>query len=142
MLSRRPPSRFWSIVAIVAMLWTQAVYAMHGGCAWTPATMPMAVAAATHAEHAGRGDTARGHHCDASARKLGEAGCQAHCSQKDSSAEVWRVPPVPALLPPAFPRPEALGLARGDVGPIPPDYMAPEVRPRGPTGHPAVLLLI
>jgi len=144
MLRRRRPSRLWSVLAIVAMLWTQVVYAMHGGCAWTPATMPMAMtsAASAAANHGHDGDATAGHHCDAAAKKLGDAGCQVHCSQKESSAEVWRVPPVPALLPLAFPKLEATAVARGDAARIPLDYTAPEVRPRGPTRHPAPLLLI
>lgn len=144
MRRRRPPARLWSILVIVALLWTQVVYAFHGGCSpvieGATATVTAHHGDAALVEHATTATTA--HHCDAASRRSDDPGCEVHCATQTSSSDVTRVPPVPALLPvPAefvlalvhAPRASAAWTRVGH----PPGF-----RPRGPIGHPAALLLI
>ncbi|TBR09853.1 MAG: hypothetical protein EPO46_08710 [Lysobacter sp.] len=141
--SRRP--RFWLILAITAMLWTQVVSAMHGACAMPPMPAPADVAPEGHGMHDAGAHAApamaEGHHCEAKVRRAGSATCDAHCDQKTGSAEVARVPPVPALLPAPFAF--AVGAVLLPAAQcIAGTYSPPDRPPRGPTRHPAPLLLI
>lgn len=144
MRSRRPPSHLWSILAVVAMLWSQAVYAFHGGC--LPAPAASAVAHATIA--AAMSSSASGLHrthdraCDGGGSRQQDAACAFHCATPASSSDVTRLPPLPVVLPDTAPLFERLVRMDALAPTVPRDYDAPRVRPRGPTGHPAPLLLI
>lgn len=118
-----------SILAIVALLWSQFVLASH------PATSMSFVASV-----------------EANATALMEDGCRqpapsddatlctAHCSQGDQSSEVGRVPPVPALAPaPAIWVSSIVTLDADRVGYV---ALPPPVSWHRPTSHPASLLLI
>lgn len=119
-----------SILAIVALLWSQFVLASHpaasmSGMALADATVPAAM----------------GHGCqhpdpsDAAATV-----CSAHCSQGDQSSDVGRMPAVSALPPvPAIGMASVVSLA-SRTGPH--RGLPPAVSWHRPTSHPASLLLI
>lgn len=118
-----------SLLAMVALLWSQLVLAAHPGCV-TVAEVP----AAAQAMAAMPG-------CEAPPHQ--EPVCQSHCSQGGLSSDVARVPPVPPL--PAMPAlplvalvaaPQTAALAPAAVDGPPP------VSWHRPTAHPAALLLI
>lgn len=149
MRSRRLPSRLWSILVIVAMLWSQAVYAFHAGC--LPAPAATAATAATHAAMAMAiaGHTpepalhrTRAHTCEGGSTRQQDPACAAHCATPASSTDVARIPPLPVVLPDTAPLFERLVRIDATAMHVALDYHAPRVRPRGPTGHPTPLLLI
>ena len=118
-----------SILAIVALLWSQFVLASHPAAsmvamASTEAIAPMATERDCH----------RPKPADESAI------CIAHCSQSDQSSEVGRVPPVPASMPAP-----AIGIASIvtlETSRAPCVELPPPVSWHRPTSHPASLLLI
>lgn len=118
-----------SILAIVALLWSQFVLASHPA-----ASMTAMVAAQAIAPVAMERDCHRPEPSDESVI------CIAHCSQGDQSSEVGRVPPLPALAPAA-----AMGIASIamlDAERAPQLQLPPPVSWHRPTSHPASLLLI
>lgn len=118
-----------SILAIVALLWSQFVLASHPAASMV-ATASMGTIAAT----------AMGRDCHRSKPSDESAICIAHCSQGDQSSEVGRVPPLPALAPAA-----AMGMASIamlDAERAPHLQLPPPVSWHRPTSHPASLLLI
>ena len=118
-----------SILAIVALLWSQVVLASHPAV-WMSV---MAVAGAT-------APAATEHGCHHPKPSDDATICSAHCSQGDQSNDVGRVPAVPAL--PPVP---AIGLASiVTLGPNtnPRDRLPPHLSWHRPTSHPASLLLI
>ena len=142
MRSRRPPSHLWSILVIVAMLWSQAVYAFHGGCLPAPAAAAHAtMAMSSHAQDPGAHRPHGGGCNDATARQQDPA-CAFHCATPASSTDATRIPPPPVVLPDATPLFKRLMRVHAIAVTPPRDYAPPRVRPHGPTGHPAPLLLI
>jgi hypothetical protein len=144
MRSCRPPSQLWTILVVVAMLWSQAVYALHGGCLSGPGPTAMA-----HATMGGSGTGAvhaldRTHDgvCNGGISRQRDPACAFHCADPAGSSDVTRIPPLPAVLPEAAPLFKRVVRLDAAVVALPRDYEAPRVRPRGPTGHPAPLLLI
>lgn len=118
-----------TIVAIVALLWSQFVLASHPA-----ASMAVMATAQAIAPVAMERDCHRPQPSDESAI------CIAHCSQGDQSSEVGRVPPLPALAPAA-----AMGIASIamlDTERTPHLRLPPPVSWHRPTSHPASLLLI
>lgn len=142
MRSRRPPSHLWSILVIVAMLWSQAVYAFHGGCVAPPFAAGTAPAAPVASGHASTASSAQDHHCDGGTSRGQDPACEFHCADPAGASDIARLAPLHAVLPNVVPLYERV------VGPTvaaftaPRNYEAPRVRLRGPTGHPAPLLLI
>ena len=118
-----------SILAIVALLWSQFVLASH------PANAMSLVSSMDANATAIMGDG-----CLQPATSDDAAICTAHCSQGEQSSEVGRVPPVPALIPAA-----AIGVStivtlvadRNGCVELPPPFSW-----HRPTSHPASLLLI
>lgn len=118
-----------SILAIMALLWSQVVLAGHPACSM--AAMALAEIAEPMAVE---------HGCHDSAPSDESTVCAAHCSQGDLSNEVGRVPPVPPLAPVP-----AIGLsliAVLDADRAPCIGLPPAVSWHRPTTHPASLLLI
>lgn len=118
-----------SILAIVALLWSQFVLASH------PATSMSLVS--TMEAHA---TAMMGDGCLQPAPSDDTTLCTAHCSQGDQSSEVGRVPPVPALVP-------AAAIAVSSVVTLVADRngcveLPAPVSWHRPTLHPASLLLI
>jgi len=118
-----------SILAIVALLWSQFVLASH------PATAMSLVGSAQDSALVvmeGR--------CRHPAPSDDETLCIAHCSQGEQSSEVGRVPPVPALASvPAIGVSSIVTLAADRVPYV---ELPPPVSWHRPTSHPASLLLI
>ena len=116
-----------SILAIVALLWSQFVLASHPAASMSLMALAEATAATEHGcEHPKPADDV--------------IICNAHCSQSDQSSDVGRVPYVPALLPvPAGAMASILTLGSNldSHGGLP-----PSVSWHRPTSHPASLLLI
>lgn len=118
-----------SLLAMMALMWSQLVFAAHPGCLSIPDQ-----ARASAALMAG---------CAHEAPPPDEPVCQSHCSQGDLSSDVARVPPVPPL--PAM-------LAVSWMADVVPMRLAghavvivegpPPVSWHRPTAHPAALLLI
>jgi len=129
---RRRPSRIWLILAFVAMIWSQSVLALHGGCASVPPS---------HAHDGTAAVDVAKHHCDASTREGQDPTCMAHCDHKSSTTDVSRIPPVPAMLPLAWSIVHAVS-----VDTVPASYARSHAPPgvilHGPLGHPTPLLLI
>lgn len=129
---RRRPSRKWLILALLAMIWSQSVLALHGGCASLPPS---------HARHGAATVNVAGHQCDESARETQDPTCLAHCDHKSSTTDVSRIPPVPAMLPLAW---GVVHAVNADAAPM--LYARGDAPPRsslhGPLGHPTPLLLI
>ena len=118
-----------SILAIVALLWSQVLLASHPGCSM--AAMALAEIAAPAVADPDC------HHSELSSESTV---CAAHCSQGDQSSEVVRVPPVPALAPSlAFSVPSIVML---EADRTPHAELPPPVSWHRPTSHPASLLLI
>lgn len=120
-----------SILAIVALLWSQVVLAGHPACS---------LAAMALAEVAEVAAPAAGHECHPPAPSPDSTLCLAHCSQSDQSSEVGRIPPVPACAPA-----QVLAIAAVMILPEAPASrigLPPPVSWHRPTPHPASLLLI
>lgn len=118
-----------SILAIVALLWSQVLWASHPGCSM--AAMALAEIAAPAVANPDC------HHSELSSESTF---CATHCSQGDQSSEVVRVPPVPALAPSlAFSVPLIVML---EAVRTPHAELPPPVSWHRPTSHPASLLLI
>ena len=135
-MRRRPPARLWSILMVVALLWSQVAFALHGGCI-DAATSASFTHHDAHAQASIAAD-----HCHRQQRTPQQPVCDAHCARETGSSDVARIPPVPALLPDPCPfaRIEvarARAAADESIG-----NAVPAARRKGPTGHPALLLLI
>lgn len=125
-----------SLMAMLALLWSQLVLANHPACSWA------GMAASDH--HAAHAAQSHAHDapppCHAPPVAPDTAVCASHCSQGDLSSDASRLVSVPALGPlPMF--------AVITVRHLPNEVMAEgTLRPRGswhrPTVHPASLLLI
>lgn len=118
-----------SILAIVALLWSQFVLASHPAASMV-ATASMGTITATAMER----DCHRPTPSDESAL------CTAHCSQGDQSSEVGRVPPLPALAPAAAMGMASIAMLGAERAPT--LELPPPVSWHRPTSHPASLLLI
>lgn len=129
---RRRTSRIWLILALLAMIWSQSVLALHGGCASLPPS---------HASHVAATVNGAEHECNEPMRQTQDPTCLAHCDHKSSTTDVSRIPPVPAMLPLAWGVVHAL---HADMEPM--LYARGDALPRsslhGPLGHPTPLLLI
>lgn len=134
MFAKRNRRRLVSILVIVALLWTQIVVAAHGLCASNaPAgTCNIELVAA----HEGVADDAV-----AEADDTMDAGCSVHCSKDESSSDVSRIMPLPAMLPMAFGWADLYPLMVIDSS-AHADALASTSGSHGPTGHPAAVLLI
>lgn len=122
-----------SLLALVALLWSQLAFAAHGFCIFPAMALP-----AASIEQAGQPSCE--HEAPPPAERTQHTICLAHCSQGGITSDVARVPPVPAL--PAMPS-VALDVTVHSApvvpavmhGPSPPSW-------HRPTPHPAALLLI
>lgn len=130
--SRRRRLRI-TLFAAFALLWTQLAFAIHPAC--TPAVESLGMVgysavAIAHCDH------------DAYAGAASQVVCEGHCSQGDASSDVARVPPVPPLPGlPAMPR-FALEVAPASCAGTLAHARCLVASSRGPTGHPAKILLI
>lgn len=129
---RRRPRTLWLVLAFVAMIWSQAVLALHGGCGGL---------APSHADHGALVADVAEHACDESARDAQDPACAAHCDRKSSTTDVSRIPPVPAMLPLSW---GAVHAVTAQSVPVPHAraHRAPRPSLNGPLGHPTPLLLI
>ena len=121
-----------SLLAIVALLWSQLAFAAHPGCV---EALDAVLATTSVVETAGQA-------CEHDAPPEQDPVCHAHCNQGESSSYTARVPPVPPLLGlPAVPELvlSANHAAAMDAGAV--ERPLPVVK-RRPTAHPAELLLI
>ena len=118
-----------SILAIVALLWSQALLAGHPGCSM--AAMALAEIAIP---------TSVAPDCHDSGPSDESTVCAAHCSQGDLSSEVGRVPPVPPLAPVPAIGLSLIAVLETDRAPC--IGLPPAVSWHRPTTHPANLLLI
>ncbi|RFP61202.1 hypothetical protein D0Y53_05650 [Luteimonas weifangensis] len=119
-----------SLLAMVALLWSQLAMAAHPGCLAIPAASEPAVAMASHG-------------CEQEAPPHQEPLCQSHCSQGELSSDVARVPPVLPL--PVMPAQSFVAvIAAPQAAAVLPDAVdgPPPVSWHRPTAHPAALLLI
>ncbi|MFZ5657285.1 MAG: hypothetical protein ACOY37_09570 [Pseudomonadota bacterium] len=134
MFAKRTRRRLVSILVIVALLWTQVVLAAHGLCApHIPAADCEAATVTTRQIGAQVATVGMDSMMDAS--------CAAHCSRDDTSPDVSRIPPLPVMLPVAFGWADLYPvIVMGSGGHV--DAEDPACNPRGPTGHPAGVLLI
>jgi hypothetical protein len=124
-----------SLLAIVALLWTQLAFASHFTC-----DVAGALPAQNESAHIGHGgvvsDACEGPVVPDSSNLL----CESHCSSGDLSAEALRVLSVPAVgLLPAIPVVSVQRLPRAPDVDQSPGVMRSWHRP---TAHPASLLLI
>lgn len=128
-LRRRRLRTRLSLLAIVALLWSQMALAWHADCLAVP--MP-SMAAASSAVH---------DHCSDQVNQADRAVCEAHCNQGDSSpATPLASPSVPALPPePLAGIAVVLQLGDGALEVEPARAIAAWHRP---THHPASILLI
>ena len=118
-----------SILAIVALLWSQFVLASHPA-----SSMPLVSPMKAHAT------AMMGDGCPQPAPSDDATICTAHCSQGDQSSEVGRVPPVPGLVPAEGNGVSSIVmLVAGRSGCV---ELPPPVSWHRPTLHPASLLLI
>lgn len=120
-----------SILAILALLWSQVVLAGHPACSL--AAMALAEVAEVAAPTAA-------HDCHPPAPSPDATLCLAHCSQSDQSSETGRIPPIPAAAPVPSIGIAAILVVRAD--PVPRIDLPPPVSWHRPTPHPASLLLI
>lgn len=123
-----------SLLAMVALLWSQVALSSHPSCSL--ASMALTV---THADHGGHGEPAP-EPCHPAPPADSSPACESHCSRSDLSPDVARVLAVPALGPlPAVPVVDVQHLPRDS------DHAEAHGPPRSwhrPTAHPASLLLI
>ena len=118
-----------SILAVVALLWSQAVFAAHPACA-------LAVMALSELQTS----SVVVQDCHAAEDSSGEAVCTPHCGQGNQTNDTVRVPPVPSLQ-------AAYVMPIGTLAAVQADHhlqtaLPPEVSWHRPTAHPAALLLI
>lgn len=118
-----------SILAIVALLWSQVLLAGHPVCSLAA----MALAEITVPAMADRDC----HHPEPSSEA---AVCNVHCSQGEQSSEVGRVPHVPALAPQAVIDVSSVVMLEDDRAAH--AEWPPPLSWHRPTSHPASLLLI
>lgn len=127
-----------SLLAMVALLWTQLAMASHPAC-----TLASMVMSGGHAGMASADEPAPEPCHPAPPSDSGySAGCESHCSRSDLAPEAPRVLSVPALGP--LPAP-SLVLALAYYSPVRPAGTLPPGPLRSwhrPTAHPASLLLI
>jgi hypothetical protein len=123
-----------SLLAIVALLWSQMLLASHPAC--TLASMAMDSTHAAQADHAG----SKAAPCHSSSMADSSPVCDSHCSRGDLSPDVSRVLAVPALgLLPAIPVVCVQHLPQSPDAAQTPGPLGSWHRP---TPHPASLLLI
>lgn len=118
-----------SILAVVALLWSQAVFAAHPACA-------LAVMALSELQTS----TVVVQDCHTAAEAADEAVCTPHCGQGNQTNDTVRVPPVPSLQ-------AAYVMRIGTLAAVQANHhlqtaLPPEVSWHRPTAHPAALLLI
>jgi len=118
-----------SILAVIALLWSQAVFAAHPACA-------LAVMALSELQTS----SVVVQDCHPAAESSDEAVCTPHCGQGNQSNDTVRVPPVPSLQ-------AAYVMPIGTLAAVQADHhlqtaLPPEVSWHRPTAHPAALLLI
>ena len=124
-----------SLLAMVALLWTQLALASHPAC--TLASMALAENGIGHAEH---GQPAPEPCHPASTVDTSSPACELHCSRCELSPDVSRVLAVPAMgLLPAIPVVSVQRLLREPDADQAPGPLRSWHRP---TAHPASLLLI
>lgn len=120
-----------SLFALVALLWAQLAFATHSDCISAIGSLLEASTPAAAVQE-----------CEHEVRSAAHTVCQEHCDQGEVSSDVGRVPPVPPLLGlPATPRidptaPPVSSLGASAIARTPPASW------RGPTPHPAAILLI
>ena len=124
-----------SLLAMVALLWTQMALASHPAC--TLASMALADSGIGHADHGGPPPEP----CHpAPAVDASSPACESHCSRSELSPDVSRVLAVPALgLLPAIPLVSVQHLPHDPDAAQAPGPLRSWHRP---TAHPASLLLI
>lgn len=118
-----------SILAVVALLWSQAVFAAHPACGLVVMAMSQLQTSSVAAQD-----------CHAAAESSDEAVCTPHCVQGNQTNETVRVPPIPSLQ-------AAYVAPIGTLAAVQADHhlqtaLPPEVSWHRPTAHPAALLLI
>jgi hypothetical protein len=118
-----------SILAIVALLWSQVLLAGHPACSMAA----MALADITV-------PAAADHGCHHQGPATESAICEAHCSQGDLSSDVGRIPPIPASAPALAI--EIASITTLETGRAPWAEAPPPLSWHRPTAHPASLLLI
>lgn len=126
-----------SLLAMIALLWTQLSLANHPAC-----TLASMVVSGGHAGMVAS-DTPSPADCHPAPSQVADisASCETHCSRSELASEASRVLSVPAIGPlPAPLLPLALAYSPGAPGGILPDR--PWRSWHRPTAHPASLLLI
>lgn len=128
--SRRHRFRI-AVLAMAALLWAQLAFALHPGCVPAVGSPPESGSSAVALAH-----------CDHDTDSASEVVCQGHCGQGDASSDVARVPPVPPL--PGLSATPGFALEVTPASSIDAHACARSVAAcsRGPTGHPAKILLI
>lgn len=126
-----------SLLAMVALLWTQIAMASHPAC-----TLASMVMSGTHAgmAMADGPDPGPCHPAPSPDVDL-SAGCESHCGRSDLASEASRALSVPALGPLPAP-PLALVLMHVPISPAGTASPGPLRSWHRPTSHPASLLLI
>lgn len=130
-----------SLLAMVALLWTQVAMASHPAC--TLASMAISGAHAGMALTDGPAPGPESCHPAPEPAADGDlpAGCESHCSRSDLASDAVRVLSVPALAPLPAP-PLVRVLAHVPLSPAGPASPGPLRSWHRPTAHPASLLLI
>lgn len=124
-----------SLLAMVALLWTQLALASHPAC--TLASMAMAGSVIAHADHGGPAPAPC--HSAPTVDAFSPA-CESHCSRSELSPDASRVLAVPALgLFQAIP---VVSVQRLPREPDAEQWPGPLRSWHRPTAHPASLLLI
>jgi len=120
-----------SLLALVALMWAQLAFAVHSDCI---SAIGSPLDAATPA--------AAMQECGHEARSAAHDVCLEHCDQGDVSSEVGRVPPVPPL--PGLPATPWIDPTVSPASSLGASAIArpPPASSRGPTHHPAAILLI
>ncbi|WP_374602317.1 hypothetical protein [Arenimonas sp.] len=125
-----------SILAMVALLWTQLALASHPAC--TLASMAFGTAHAASAAQAAADEPPC--HPPSSATAEASPVCDTHCSRTDLNSDAARVLAVPALGP--LPIVPVVTLRRLPREPEASQAPGPQPSWHGPIRHPASLLLI
>ena len=125
-----------SLLAMVALLWTQFAMASHPAC-----TLASMVMSGTHAGVAPDGPAPEPCHAAPTPDVDLSAGCESHCSRSDLASDASRSLSVPTLGPLPIP-PLALVLTHRPVSPPGTASPGPLRSWHRPTAHPASLLLI
>jgi len=118
-----------SILAVFALLWSQAVFAAHPACALAVMALSELQTSAVVVQD-----------CHAAEESADQAVCTPHCGQGNQSNDTVRVPPVPSLQ-------AAYATPLGTLAAVQAEHrlqtaLPPEVSWHRPTAHPAALLLI